>query len=254
MRRFGLIGFPLGHSFSKAYFSKKFEDEGLAAHTAYELYPLEDIGSLPALLEKEKDLSGLNVTLPHKQAVLPWLDELDESAAGAGAVNTIKIVEGRLLGYNTDVYGFETSLLDFLRETGQTLHGLSALVLGTGGASRAVVFVLKKLGVPFRILSRNSHSGDLTYSELKPDTLQAHRLVINTTPLGMYPHLDTCPDLPYQAILPGQLFFDLVYNPGKSLFLAKAEAKGAFIQNGLPMLHLQAEKAWEIWNKKHSIT
>ncbi len=249
MRRFGLIGFPLEHSFSKKYFAQKFENEGVG-DCLYELFPLKNISDLPDLLSHKYDLVGLNVTIPYKESVIPLLDSLDETAARVGAVNTIRIENGRLIGFNTDVFGFEKSLLDFIEKSGQKPAGVQALVLGSGGASKAVIFVLKRLKISFQLVSRSTKKGHLTYQEINEEILHSHHLIINTTPLGMYPQVETCPALPYRAILAGQLFYDLVYNPGKSLFLAKAEDRGAHICNGLPMLHLQAEKAWEIWNKK----
>ncbi|MEZ4959907.1 MAG: shikimate dehydrogenase [Saprospiraceae bacterium] len=249
MKQFGLIGYPLAHSFSKKYFTQKFEQEGIEG-CSYDLFPLEHIAAFPALLESNPHLSGLNVTIPHKQAIMPFLDRLDETAAAVGTVNTIKIANGKLTGYNTDVHGFEKSLLKCVEKAGLKQAELKAIVLGSGGASKAVVFVLKKHRIPFQIVSRQAKYGTLTYPDLENTTFSSFSLVVNTTPLGMAPKNETCPPLPYRFAHPGQLFFDLVYNPEKTLFLARAAAKGAFICNGLQMLHLQAEKAWEIWKEE----
>lgn len=248
MKRYGLIGYPLSHSFSKKYFTQKFENEGIAG-CSYDLFPLEHIEGLPALIDSTPDLAGLNVTIPHKQGVLRLLDAIDKTALAVGAVNTVLIKHSKLTGYNTDVFGFEQSLLERLDQTGLWMEGLRALVLGSGGASRAVAYVLNKHQVPFRIVSRQAKPGSVAYQDLDETTFPSYSLVVNTTPLGMAPNVDACPPLPYQHIRPGQLFFDLVYNPEKTLMLARAESRGAFICNGLQMLHLQAEKAWEIWNE-----
>jgi len=243
IRLFGLIGYPLAHSFSKKYFTEKFEAEGWT-HCRYELFPLEDLRDLPALLKSNPELEGLNVTIPHKQTVLPFLDEMDEEAAAVGAVNTIKISDGKRKGFNTDVFGFERSLTDWIGTARP-----AALVLGTGGASKAVVFVLKKLNIPHLTVSRTRHPGGLTYADITGDVLERHPLVINTTPLGMYPAVEGCPPLPYEGFGDCHFAFDLVYHPGQTLFLKKAAAHGAQTRNGLQMLHLQAERAWAIWNE-----
>jgi shikimate dehydrogenase len=245
-RLFGLIGYPLSHSFSKRYFTAKFEREGIAG-CAYELFPLETIAALPGLLERHPALRGLNVTIPYKELVIPYLDELDAGAAAIGAVNTIKRVGGRLLGYNTDVHGFEQSLRGFLRQAGVMPGQLQALVLGTGGSSKAVAFALRQLGIGFRFVSRSPGAEELSYQDLEPGLIRQHRLIINTTPLGMSPHLESSPPLPYAALGPGHLLFDLVYNPPLTTFLAQGQARGAAVKNGLEMLEMQAERAWEIW-------
>ncbi|RMF20527.1 MAG: shikimate dehydrogenase [Bacteroidetes bacterium] len=241
-RLFGLIGFPLSHSFSKKYFAEKFAREGLV-HCAYELFPLERIEDFPALLRRYPELAGLNVTIPHKTAVIPYLDELDEEAAQVGAVNTIAIREGHTRGYNTDVYGFRQSLLEFLPRP----QGRGALVLGTGGAARAVAHVLRQLGLAFRFVSRSPGKDRLTYEALRPEHLKTADLIVNTTPLGMSPNVDSCPALPWEAIGPQHYLYDLVYNPAQTRFLQRGAQQGAHTLNGLRMLHLQAEKAWEIW-------
>ena len=239
---YGLIGYPLSHSFSKKYFTEKFAREGLH-HCRYELFPLADVGELPGLLQQYPELAGLNVTIPHKQSVMALLDELDEEAAAVGAVNVIRIRDGRLKGYNSDIYGFEQSLLSFIGS-----ERPATLVLGSGGASKAVVHVLKKLGIPFQIVSRASTGFPfLHYEQVDAAVLAAHPLVVNTTPLGMAPATDGCPPLPYECFGPEHFAYDLVYNPEQTLFLQKAAHRGARICNGLEMLYLQAERAWEIF-------
>lgn len=238
---YGLIGYPLSHSFSPAYFAAKFEQQGIDAK--YELYPLADVKELQSLLQGQSNLKGLNVTIPYKESVIPLLDELDAEAREIGAVNCIKIENGKTTGYNTDAIGFEESLKPLLHA--QHSH---ALVLGTGGASLAVVTVLKKLGINWRYVSRTKQDGSYTYDELDADIVSQYKLIINTTPLGMSPNTDACPALPYEAIGTEHLLYDLVYNPLETLFLAKGKANGAAIKNGLEMLELQADASWRIWN------
>jgi len=245
---FGLIGYPLSHSFSKKYFSQKFEKEGITDAT-YELFSLGQIEELPPLIARYANLKGLNVTIPYKQAVFPFLNEIDAEAEAVGAVNTIKIRDGRLTGYNSDVYGFEKSLLELLQERQANPKELRALVLGTGGAAKAVVFVLKKLGIAYWLVSRNRQRGDLAYEDVSAEILNDHHLLINTTPLGMAPNLDTCPALPYEALTAQHLLYDLVYNPEETRFLRKGKQQNAATRNGLQMLYLQAERSWEIWNQ-----
>jgi shikimate dehydrogenase len=242
MRTFGLIGHPLTHSFSKRYFTEKFEREGIA-DCRYELFPLPSISALPALLEIEVGLCGLNVTIPYKQQVIPYLHGMDEVVRGTGACNCIRVEDGKLHGHNTDVTGFELSLRELLRP----VHD-RALVLGTGGAAKAVHFVLKKIGIPFREVSRNATRDVLSYAHLTGDIVHSHRLIINTTPLGMYPDIAACPDIPYEALGKDHYLFDLVYNPARTLFLQKGEERGATIANGADMLRIQAEESWKIWN------
>ena len=240
---FGLIGYPLSHSFSKRYFNAKFADEKLEDHY-YELFPLQEIEALKQLIGDNPNLKGLNVTIPYKKAVIPYLDIIDTEAEQIGAVNTIQIKDGKLTGYNTDVYGFEQSLLKLLKPE---IHR-AALILGTGGAAQAVAYVLHKNRIPFRYVSRSKLQNNyLTYSELSGQ-MSSYQIIINTTPLGMSPHIDSKPDLPYEEIGRDHLFYDLVYNPDETAFLSAGKARGAMIKNGLEMLHLQAEKAWEIWN------
>ena len=245
MRKFGLIGLPLAQSFSKKYFTAKFEKEGIDA--AYELYELQDITEFTGLL-LEPDLCGLNVTIPYKEQVMRYLDELDETAAEIGAVNVIKIMrlDGKLYlkGYNSDAIGFETSLLPFLKS-----YHRKALILGTGGASKAIDYVLRRLGIETTFVSRTAKSGMLTYDQLKEYILSDHLLIVNSTPVGTFPHSDECLDIPYELLTDKHLLFDVVYNPAESLFLRKGREKGAAVLNGEGMLIGQAVAAWEIWNQ-----
>lgn len=243
MNTLGLIGFPLSHSFSKKYFSEKFEQENIAGWQ-YELFPLETIEELPDLLAKNPSIVGLNVTIPYKEAVIPYLDEVDESAA-FGAANTIKIEDGKLRGFNTDVYGFEESLKPLLKT-----HHTAALVLGTGGAAKAVVSVLERLGIACTYVSRRPREGQFSYKNIDKNILEKHALIVNTTPLGMYPKVEFCPDLPYKNLSDKHLLYDLVYNPNVTTFLKNGKKRGAEIKNGLEMLYLQAERAWSIWNEE----
>ncbi len=243
---FGLIGYPIAHSFSKNYFSDKFLKEGIN-DSYYELFPLKMIGELPDLIHRFQNLKGLNVTIPYKELVIPFLDEIDENAKEVGAVNTIKVESGKLFGYNTDVYGFEKSLRQFLNQA-QLKTIKKALILGTGGAAKAVKYVLKKLGISYSLVSRKIKKGDLLYEDLDEKTLSAYQLIINTTPVGMAPKTATFPDLNYNLLDSNHFLYDLVYNPEKTVFLTKGKKQGCMIMNGLPMLHLQAEKAWEIWS------
>ncbi len=270
MKNFGLIGYPLGHSFSVPYFTKKFADEGIQA--TYRNYPLQDISEVEALLQPGSGLSGLNVTVPYKQQIIPYLDKLSETAKRIGAVNTIcfgkKGGDPFLTGYNTDVDGFDRSLSEHLEP-----HHTAALVLGTGGSSRAVTYVLEKNGIDYLMVSRRageshnpkedhhgatSHKGRanhgnvvkwMRYEELSTELIGRTPLIINTTPLGMHPNTDQFPAIPYSALTSRHLLFDLVYNPAKTKFLALGEEKGASIVNGYDMLIYQAEASWKIWNK-----
>ncbi len=247
MRKFGLIGYPLTHSFSQKYFTEKFRKEGIG-DAVYENFPIATIDEFPALIASVKELQGLNVTIPYKERVIPYLDGLAGDAAAVKAVNTIRIVrEGekiRLWGYNTDVWGFEVTLRPLLRPW----HTF-ALVLGTGGAAKAVGYVLKKLGMEVWYLSRRP-TGERTirYDELTGAMLQQIKLLVNTTPLGMYPETEVCPDIPYQYLTDEHLLYDLIYNPDETLFMRLGKERGATVVNGLAMLEQQAEKSWEIWN------
>ena len=243
---YGLIGYPLSHSFSKHYFTEKFEREGIV-QTAYELFPIEDITQLPMVVASQPNLRGLNVTIPYKQSVLPYLQELDESAATIGAVNTIQIQDGHLKGFNTDAIGFKISLQELLGNVDYTT--IRALVLGNGGAAKAVFYVLDVLGISCQVVTRTASKDTIVYEDLTEDTIALHQLIINTTPLGMSPHIHTLPNLPYHALTSKHFLYDLVYNPKETAFLRKGiEQKSATI-NGLKMLHLQAEAAWKIWNQ-----
>lgn len=242
MKLYGLIGYPLTHSFSKKYFTEKFQKEEMH-NCAYENFPLSTIEQLKILLQEQTGLHGLNVTIPYKEQVIPFLNEMNEVVKATGACNCIKIEEGKLKGYNTDVIGFEKSLQPFLKP-----NHTKALIFGTGGAAKAVEYVLQKLGIDYLFVSRKKGSDKtISYHELKVEILQQHLLLINTTPLGMYPKVDDCPDIAYNYLTPQHHLFDLVYNPEKTLFLQKGKAQGATIQNGYEMLILQAEESWRIW-------
>ena len=238
---YGLIGYPLSHSFSKKHFTKKFEEEGIE-DSFYELFPLENIDQLPQLIEKYPNFVGLNVTIPYKEQVLPYLDELDEGAAAVGAVNTIRVKDGCLKGFNTDVYGFESSLKEFLNKPVS-----NALILGSGGAAKAVNYVLEKMGIEALTVSRSSSKGDVLYKDLDKVFLEKHQLIVNTTPLGMSPAIDTFPDISYHYLSEEHFLYDLVYNPEQTMFMQKGAKYGAATHNGLKMLYLQAEKAYQIW-------
>jgi shikimate dehydrogenase len=242
MRKFGLIGYPLTHSFSQKYFTEKFERQGIV-DCVYTNFPISSIYELRNILADNPDLEGLNVTIPYKQLVLRHLDSFMDTLP-IRACNCIKIKDGYTTAYNTDIIGFEASLLTRLRPYHQ-----KALVLGNGGATEAVGFVLKKLGIPFAIVSRKVHDGStLTYKDITEDMIRDHLLIINATPLGMYPKIDECPPLPYESLGPKHYLFDLIYNPARTLFLQKGEAQGAVVENGHEMLILQAEESWRIWN------
>jgi len=250
LKRFGLIGYPLSHSFSKKYFTEKFEKEGID-DAMYELYPLKNASEFVKLIQTDKSLCGLNVTVPFKTDVLEFLDQVEEEALSIGAVNTIKVEREadkkafRLIGYNTDVHGFKISLKPLLKK-GQN----RALVLGTGGSSRAVTYALAILEIPFLQVSREPKSeSDISYIGLNEGLIQQHNLIINCTPLGMYPDIDQCPDIPYDCIGPDHLVYDLIYNPAETELLKRCKEKGASIKNGLEMLEIQAEKSWKIWNQ-----
>lgn len=240
MKRYGLIGHPLGHSFSKAYFTEKFEKENIDA--CYELFDLSDLNELPRLLHNHPDLCGLNVTIPYKETILPYLDDLDTIASEVGAVNTVKILEdGKRIGYNTDILGLE-SLFSQL----STFDFQLSLILGTGGASKAVQYVLRKNHIPFHLVSRFAGKGDFTYETFTPDIVKKHSLIINTTPVGMAPHINEVPLIPYEGLTPDHVLIDLIYNPEETLFLRQGRFHGATTINGLKMLHAQAEASWKI--------
>ncbi len=251
MNLYGLIGYPLTHSYSKKYFTEKFERESIE-NSRYELFEMASVEELPSVLKGQSGLRGLNVTIPHKQAVIPFLDKLDtRSAERIGAVNTIKVYpDGTTEGFNTDYYGFKESLVEWLDGHQMLPDTLQALVLGNGGASKAVIAALDDLGVGYSLVSRKGGEGVLTYEDLSEEVISTHLLVINTTPLGMYPNIDQSPDLPYEKLTGNHFLYDLVYNPEETLFLKKGLLKGAAVHNGLRMLILQAEKAWSIWNQE----
>jgi shikimate dehydrogenase len=239
--KYGIIGFPLTHTFSPAYFKKKFAELDIRAE--YEAYPLAGISEFPALIEANDELEGLSVTIPYKEAIMQYMDDLDAVAAEIGAVNCIAITNGVKKGYNTDVTGFAESLNPLL----QPWH-THALILGTGGASKAVAWVLGQLGISYQKVSRTRQDGCLMYDELTTSKIAECKLIINTTPLGMYPHVDTAVEIPYDGAGGKHLFYDLVYNPAETKFLSLGKAQGATIKNGFEMLQLQAEAAWKIWN------
>lgn len=242
MQQFGLIGYPLSHSFSKKYFTEKFAAEGISGCN-YELYPIESIDLFPSLLQDIAGLQGLNVTIPYKESVLPFLHEQSAAVQEIGACNCIRINNGKLTGFNTDVVGFRQSIEPLLQS-----HHKNALVLGTGGAAKAVVWVLKQLGIAYSYVSRTKAEGVLGYDDITAEVLKQYPLVINTTPLGMQPNVLAKPSLPYEAVTEDFLFYDLVYNPAKTAFLEAAEQQGAVIKNGADMLIIQAEESWKIWN------
>lgn len=242
-RVFGLIGYPLSHSFSQKYFTEKFEKERLD-HCRYELFPIPSIDIVGEIIQQNPDLEGLNITIPYKQAVMPMLDSRSGIPEGLDACNCIRITKGYLTGYNTDWTAFQHSITPLLKS-----HHRQALVLGNGGATAAVVFALEKLGIKATVVSRSLHQGSsITYEQLNRELMEEHTILINTTPLGMFPNTGNCPSIPYEFISSRHLLYDLVYNPAKTLFLQKGEERGASIKNGEEMLVLQAEESWTIWN------
>lgn len=241
---YGLVGFPLGHSFSRSYFTDKFAREGIDAR--YINFELPDISLLENVVADTAGLRGFNVTIPYKQAVIPMLNHLDAEAAEIGAVNVVRVErDGSLSGYNSDVYGFVESIRPLLAGGNHT----KALVLGTGGASRAVCYGLRSLGIRPTRVSRKPGPDNITYAGLSPEVMSAHTVVVNTTPLGMYPAVDTAPDIPYDMITSRHVCFDLVYNPETTRFMQLSAARGATVSNGLRMLRLQALRAWDIWTR-----
>jgi shikimate dehydrogenase len=243
MNHFGLIGYPLSHSFSKGYFTEKFIKEGIQ-NANYDTYPIEKIEDFQSLC-KENNFAGLNVTIPYKQSIMAFLDEINKEAANIGAVNTIKFLNGKKIGYNSDIYGFEMSLKPLLKS-----HHKNALILGTGGASKAVEYALKKLDINYIYISRKRENNILSYEDLNEEIINTHHLIINTTPLGMFPNTQDAPNIPYQFLNQQHLLYDLVYNPTETLFLLNGKNKNAQIKNGLEMLYLQAERSWQIWNER----
>ena len=249
MRTFGLIGYPLAHSFSKQYFDNKFKEENIT-DAEFRLFPLKNIDELPDLILHNKNLKGLNITTPYKQKVIKYIDKIDKEAKLIGAVNTIKIKHNsngpKLTGFNTDAYGFEKSLKPFLNSEIN-----KALILGSGGASNAIKFVLNKLGISFIIVSREPLKiYQIAYKGVSSSIISERKLIINTTPLGMYPNTNQYPDIQYKWLTPKHILFDLIYNPHETKFLSLGKKYGAKTINGLTMFKLQAEKSWKIWNKK----
>ncbi|OFX63501.1 MAG: shikimate dehydrogenase [Bacteroidetes bacterium GWB2_41_8] len=248
MKTFGLIGHRLGYSFSRKFFAEKFEHENLADHE-YVNFELDSIDEFPGIFDQNKNICGLNCTIPYKQQIMQFLDEIDAEAAQIGAVNTVKISykDGSrfLKGFNTDIYGFENSLAPMLEEKHK-----KALILGTGGASKAIKHIFDKLKIEYLSASIEDQlfANEIRYNEITDELLKEYLIIVHATPIGTFPNVDNCPDIPYQSITSDHVLFDLVYNPEETLFLKKGKAQGAKIKNGLEMLHLQAIRAWEIWN------
>lgn len=243
MDRYGIIGFPLGHSFSRAFFTEKFQKEHIDAE--YVNFEIPSAHLLPEIVRSNPHLRGLNVTLPYKEAVIPMLDSMSDEAREIGAVNVIQVREGRLKGFNSDIIGFMGSLRPLLKPWHQ-----HALVLGTGGASRAIRVGLERLGLDWTYVSRTAAEGRLTYSALTPEVMEHFQVIVNCSPVGMFPKVDACPDIPYHLLSSRHLLYDLVYNPEETLFLKRGAQQGATIKNGLEMLHLQALASWEFWNER----
>ena len=247
MKKFGIIGYPLGHSFSPGYFNEKFENEGIDAH--YDKYELPVITDLQAVIDYTPDLCGFNVTIPYKEKVMSYLDSVSPEARAIGAVNVVKISrkDGNkpyLEGYNSDVIGFMRSIQPLLDNQHK-----KALILGTGGASKAVNYGLHQFGIETVLVSRSQKDKTIQYQQITPEMLAEYTVIVNCTPCGMAPHFNECPDIPYEALSKQHLLYDLIYNPDETLFLKKGKAQGALTKNGLEMLLLQAEAGWEIWNK-----
>lgn len=251
MKQYGLIGYPLGHSFSKRFFTEKFLHEHINA--IYSNFEIEQPEKIIDIINEKPDLCGLNCTIPHKESIIPLLDEISEQAKKIGAVNVIKIIQkdGRtkLIGHNSDIIGFTESIKPLLKP-----HHKKALILGTGGASKAVCAALDNLNIKWTLVSRNEGANKLTYTDITEVVLREHTLVINCSPVGMFPHEDKAPELPYQALTPLHLLYDLVYNPEETLFLKSGKAAGATTKNGLEMLELQALASWKIWNSQCNTT
>ena len=252
MKKYGLIGYPLGHSFSKTFFNQKFQSEKIDAE--YVNFEIENVKDLKQIIKDNPDLCGLNVTIPHKITVIPLLDSITENAKNIGAVNVIKFTKGlfgrlKLEGHNSDITGFKQSIEPLLNE----MHR-NALILGTGGASKAIYHGLKQLGVEATFVSRTKKKDCFTYEEITKEVMAEHTVIVNATPVGMYPHIDECPNIPYQYLTAGHILYDLLYNPDETLFMKKGKAQGAVVKNGLEMLLLQAFVSWEIWNKDDGLS
>jgi len=240
MTTYGLIGYPLGHSFSRKFFTEKFEKEGIDAQ--YLNFEIPSIEEFPEIIKNHPELGGLNVTIPYKQQVMQYLDELSPEAKEIGAVNVVKVGE-KLKGYNSDVIGFVNSIKPLLKA-----HHKKALILGTGGASKAIRYGLaEKLGMETLFVSRSAREGMISYEDVNAEVLKEYEVIVNCSPVGMFPHVDECPTLPYEAMNENHLLYDLVYNPLETLFMKKGAAQGATVKNGLEMLHLQAIASWEFW-------
>ena len=242
MDKYGIIGFPLGHSFSRGFFTEKFAREGIDAQ--YLNFEIPDARMLLDVLRDNPELRGLNVTLPHKQAVIPLLDELSDEAREIGAVNVIRVRDGKLKGFNSDITGFTESIKPLLKP-----HHKKALVLGTGGASKAIRVGLKRMGIEWKYVSRTPREGMMTYEDITAETLQEYSVIVNCSPVGMFPKVDEAPAIPYEYLTPKHLLFDCVYNPEDTLFMQKGREQGATVKNGLEMLHLQAIASWRFWNE-----
>ena len=242
MTKYGIIGYPLGHSFSRGFFTEKFARESIDAQ--YLNFEIPDVAMLPDVLRDNPELRGLNVTLPHKQAVIPLLDEMSEEAMEIGAVNVIRVRNGKLKGFNSDIIGFTNSIMPLLQP-----HHRKALVLGTGGASKAIRVGLNRLGIEWTYVSRSPRDGMVTYENITAETLQEYTVIVNCSPVGMFPKVDAAPAIPYELLSPQHLLFDCVYNPEETLFMKKGREQGATVKNGLEMLHLQAIASWNFWNE-----
>lgn len=247
MKKLGLIGYPLTHSFSKKFYLEKLKQENIS-DIDYDLYSIENISMFPAIYAQDPSFYGFNVTIPHKRKVMRFLDEFSPEATEINAVNCIQVRwengKPHLKGFNTDAFGFEKSLLPLLKPQHK-----AALVLGNGGAAQSVFYVLRKLNIPFKTVSRSKNNGDLTYADLSKDLIDAHKLLINCSPVGTSPNVEEAPDIPYEGIGSEHLLYDLIYNPSETLFLKRGRLRGATTKNGYEMLILQAEKNWEIWHQ-----
>ncbi|MCB9361577.1 MAG: shikimate dehydrogenase [Flavobacteriales bacterium] len=243
MNLYGLIGHPLSHSFSKKYFTEKFEKEDIT-NSSYELFDIDAVEKVKSILELNTNLKGLNVTIPYKKSIIPFLTELSTEAKEIGAVNTIKIEGNKLIGHNTDYFGFKQSLKPFIE-----INHERALILGTGGASKAVAYALNSININCLFVSRNpKNDNEISYDDINEYVIKHHQIIVNTTPIGTFPNIDERPNLDYNLITPSHLLYDLVYNPSETVFLKEGKEHGAITLNGYQMLQLQAEKAWEIWN------
>lgn len=244
--KYGLIGYPLGYSFSKKYFTEKFKTENIENAT-YDEFPISDVSEFPTIIEQNPGLGGLNVTIPYKQQIMSYLHSINPTAEEIGAINTIKFIRSKtgtkLVGYNTDIYGFKQSLLPLLKP-----HHKKALILGTGGASKAIKYVLKNLNIDFISASIDElQENEIAYKDIDKKIIEQHLLIINATPLGTFPKVDQCPDIPYNLLTSKHILYDLVYNPQETKFMKSGKTKGATTTNGYKMLVLQAERSWSIW-------